>query len=84
MLFHGNHLTLTIKGDCRELFVEVDLVIERGQDVWGVEVKRSASIQPKDIHGLAKFADQVGKGFRGGMLIILVYKIISILIVYID
>lgn len=49
--------------------VEVDLVIERGQDVWGVEVKRSASIQPKDVQGLAKFAEQVGEGFRGGMLI---------------
>jgi len=22
MLFHGSHLALTIKGDCRELFVE--------------------------------------------------------------
>lgn len=49
--------------------VEVDLVIERGQEIWGVEVKRAASIQPKDIAGLAKFAEQAGKGFRGGMLI---------------
>ena len=49
--------------------VEVDLVIERSQDVWGVEVKRSATIQPKDINGLTKFAEQVGKNFRGGMLV---------------
>lgn len=49
--------------------VEIDLVIERGQQVWGVEVKRSASIQPKDTNGLAKFAAQVGKNFQGGMLI---------------
>lgn len=49
---------------------EVDLVIERGRDTWGVEVKRAASIQPqKDAAGLAKLAEQAGKGFRGGMLI---------------
>ncbi|WP_254277518.1 ATP-binding protein [Halomonas sp. 3H] len=49
--------------------VEVDLVIERGQDLWGVEVKRSASVQAKDAAGLARLADQAGKSFRGGMLI---------------
>lgn len=49
--------------------VEVDLVIERGQELWGVEVKRSASIQAKDAAGLARLADQAGNGFRGGMLI---------------
>jgi predicted AAA+ superfamily ATPase len=49
--------------------VEVDLVIERGQELWGVEVKRSASVQAKDAAGLARLADQAGKGFRGGMLL---------------
>ncbi|MDZ7853916.1 MAG: ATP-binding protein [Halomonas sp.] len=49
--------------------VEVDLVIERGQELWGVEVKRSASVQVKDAAGLARLADQAGKGFRGGMLL---------------
>jgi len=49
--------------------VEVDLVIERGSEVWGVEVKRSASIQPKDAAGLNRLAEQAGAGFRGGMLI---------------
>ncbi|WP_083651506.1 ATP-binding protein [Vreelandella massiliensis] len=49
--------------------VEVDLVIERGQELWGVEVKRAASIQAKDAAGLARLADQAGKSFRGGMLI---------------
>ncbi|MCG5517387.1 MULTISPECIES: ATP-binding protein [unclassified Ectothiorhodospira] len=49
--------------------VEVDLVIERGQELWGVEVKRAASVQAKDAAGLARLAEQAGKGFRGGMLI---------------
>jgi predicted AAA+ superfamily ATPase len=49
--------------------VEVDLVIERGQALWGVEVKRSASVLAKDAAGLARLADQAGKQFRGGMLI---------------
>lgn len=49
--------------------LEVDLVIERGHDVWGVEVKRAASIQAKDAAGLARLAAQSGTGFRGGMLI---------------
>ncbi|WP_280549317.1 MULTISPECIES: ATP-binding protein [unclassified Halomonas] len=49
--------------------VEVDLVIERGRELWGVEVKRAASVQAKDAAGLARLADQAGKGFRGGMLL---------------
>ncbi|MBZ0330031.1 ATP-binding protein [Halomonas sp. ANAO-440] len=49
--------------------VEVDLIIERGQELWGVEVKRAASVQAKDAAGLARLADQAGKHFRGGMLI---------------
>lgn len=49
--------------------VEVDLVIERGEELWGVEVKRAASVQAKDAAGLARLANQAGKGFRGGMLI---------------
>ncbi|OBA00751.1 ATP-binding protein [Halomonas sp. G11] len=49
--------------------VEVDLIIERGQALWGVEVKRSASVLAKDAAGLARLADQAGKQFRGGMLI---------------
>ncbi|EHJ94555.1 ATP-binding protein [Vreelandella boliviensis] len=49
--------------------VEVDLIIERGQALWGVEVKRSATVQAKDAAGLARLADQAGEQFRGGMLI---------------
>ncbi|ERT13847.1 hypothetical protein O185_06605 [Photorhabdus temperata J3] len=31
--------------------VEVDLVIEEGRKIWGIEVKKAASIQPKDGMG---------------------------------
>ena len=49
--------------------VEVDLVIEQGRSLWGVEVKRAASIQKKDGVGLARLAAQAGKSFQGGILL---------------
>ena len=49
--------------------VEVDLIIERGKHLWGVEVKKAASIQVKDSAGLARLADQAGKNFQGGILL---------------
>lgn len=49
--------------------LEVDLVIEQGRKVWGVEVKRAASVQDKDGAGLAKLAEQAGKNFQGGILL---------------
>lgn len=48
--------------------VDVDLVIEWGQGVWGIEVKKAASIQSKDGAGLAKLAEQTGSNFQGGVL----------------
>ncbi len=48
--------------------LEVDLVIEQGRKVWGVEIKRAASIQSKDGAGLARLASQAGKSFCGGIL----------------
>lgn len=48
---------------------EVDLVIEQGRRVWGVEVKRSASIKRTDAKGLARLAAQAGKHFQGGALL---------------
>lgn len=48
--------------------VEVDLVIEQGNKVWGVEVKKAASIQPKDGAGLSRLARLCGKDWQGGML----------------
>jgi len=49
--------------------VEVDLVIEHGRDVYGIEVKKAASIQAKDGEGLKRLAAQAGKNFKGGVLI---------------
>lgn len=49
--------------------VEVDLVIEQGKQLWGVEVKKAASIQAKDGAGLARLAAQAGKHFQGGILL---------------
>jgi hypothetical protein len=48
--------------------VEVDLVIESGRKVWGIEVKKAASIQTKDGAGLAQLAAQSGDNFQGGVL----------------
>ncbi|CBJ79173.1 ATPase, AAA+ superfamily [Xenorhabdus bovienii str. Jollieti] len=49
--------------------VEVDLVIEDGKKVWGVEVKKAASIQPKDGAGLAKLASLSGDDWQGGIML---------------
>ena len=49
--------------------VEVDLVIERGRHVWGIEVKKAVSIQAKDGVGLRRLASQAGANFKGGVLI---------------
>ncbi len=47
---------------------EVDLVIELGRKVWGVEVKRAATVRAADGHGLARLAAQAGAEFQGGAL----------------
>ncbi len=49
--------------------VEVDLVIERRKRLWGIEIKKTASIQAKDSTGLARLAAQAGKNFQGGILL---------------
>lgn len=49
--------------------VEVDLVIEQGGRLWGVEIKKAASVQAKDARGLARLADQAGDSWQGGMLL---------------
>lgn len=48
---------------------EVDLVIEHGRDVYGIEVKKAASIKAKDGEGLKRLSAQAGKYFKGGVLI---------------
>lgn len=49
--------------------VEVDLVITRGDKVWGIEVKASRSVDAKDARGLDRLAEQCGPDFRGGCVL---------------
>ena len=49
--------------------VEVDLVITRGDKVWGIEVKASRSVDRQDGRGLDRLADQCGKDFQGGCVL---------------
>jgi len=48
--------------------VEVDLVITRGEETWGIEVKAAASITDRDGQGLRRLAHRCGKNFRGGIV----------------
>ena len=49
--------------------VEVDLVVTRGQKVWGLEMKASASVSKKDGKGLSRLATQCGKNFQSGIVL---------------
>ena len=49
--------------------VEVDLVITRGDKVWGIEVKASRSVSSHDGKGLDRLAAQCGKDFQGGCIL---------------
>ncbi|CAQ82190.1 MULTISPECIES: hypothetical protein [Photorhabdus] len=48
--------------------IEVDLVIEDGRRIWG-EVKKTASIPPKDGMGLARLASLVDRDWQSGILL---------------
>ncbi|GHU26201.1 hypothetical protein AGMMS50256_02850 [Betaproteobacteria bacterium] len=49
--------------------VEVDLVITRGRQTWGVEVKSSMTVLPGDGRGLRRLAEQCGKDYCGGVVL---------------
>ena len=49
--------------------VEVDLVLESGSRIWGVEVKAAASVQRSDARGLLRLAQVAGTGFQGGIIL---------------
>lgn len=49
--------------------VEVDLVITRGDQTWGIEVKASRSVGTGDGKGLDRLAAQCGKDFQGGCVL---------------
>lgn len=48
---------------------EVDIVIQRGPDFAGVEVKASATIKKSDFRGLYRFKTAAGKNFAGGVVV---------------
>lgn len=48
---------------------EVDLVITRGRETWGVEVKAATGVEPRDARGLRRLAAACGRDFRGGVVI---------------
>jgi uncharacterized protein len=49
--------------------VEVDVVITRGRETWGVEVKSAASVGERDGAGIRRLAQQCGRYFRGGIIL---------------
>lgn len=49
--------------------VEVDLVVTRGRQTWGVEVKAAVTATPTDGQGLRRLADQCGDDYQGGVLL---------------
>ena len=48
---------------------EVDIVIQRGTALAGVEVKASATIQNADFYGLRRLQSAAGKNFAGGVVV---------------
>ena len=49
--------------------VEVDLVITRGHQTWGVEVKAAVTATPADGQGLRRLAEQCGADYQGGVVL---------------
>lgn len=48
---------------------EVDLVLERGRDVAGIEVKAGATVTAADFRGLRKLSQAAGKHFAAGLVL---------------
>jgi len=48
--------------------VEVDLVITRGAETWGIEVKSAVTATTADGQGLRRLAEQSGAHYRGGVV----------------
>ena len=49
--------------------VEVDLVITRGRQTWGVEVKAAVTATPADGQGLRRLAEQCAADYQGGAVL---------------
>ena len=49
--------------------VEVDVVVTLNNQTWGIEVKASSAISPRDFMGLRRLADKSGENFVQGVLL---------------
>lgn len=49
--------------------VEVDIIIEQGRLLAGIEVKASATVRKEDFKGLNKLRDSCGKQFVAGVVL---------------
>lgn len=47
---------------------EVDIILERGQELIAIEVKAKVSLTSKDISGLKTFSEESGKRLKRGLL----------------
>lgn len=47
---------------------EIDFLVERGRDLWALEVKASRNVGANDLRGLRAFADWYGKPHRAMVL----------------
>lgn len=48
---------------------EVDIVIESGEKIWGIEIKAGASVNRDDAKGLLKLAGIAGECFQAGIVL---------------
>lgn len=48
--------------------VEVDIVLESGSRIWGIEIKTAASTSASDMRGLRRLAEIAGKQYQGGLV----------------
>ena len=48
---------------------EVDIILERGREIVGIEVKASATPLPSDAKNLAYLRDRIGSRFKGGVVL---------------
>jgi hypothetical protein len=49
--------------------VEIDLVLTRGKQIWGLEVKAASTVQPGDARGLMRLAELSGTNFQSGVVL---------------
>lgn len=62
--WHREYLRMLLGRDVQDV-----LVITRGRQTWGVEVKSAVTATPADGQGLRRLAEQCGADYRGGVLL---------------